>query len=131
MKDIEVFEGKSLSDLLKDIHDNTLQKRASIESMISTLSQYVQSVGDATIIAPIIREFFDVGVKSDEQLVKIATIVQRVVASDNREGDGDSGLLTEAEKEALLLSAMKELEITEQETTQQLQDTQDKVKLLP
>ena len=51
---------------------------------------------------PLIKEYLDVGVKNDEQLVKIATIVQRLVSSQARTGSADHEMISEDEKKQLL-----------------------------
>ena len=49
----------------------------------------------------------EIGVKNDEQLIKMATIIQRVVASSTTEGDFT---MSEDEKDQLL-QAMQDLQI--------------------
>ena len=51
---------------------------------------------------PLIKEYLDVSVKNDEQLVKIATIVQRLVSSQARTGGTDHEMISEDEKKQLL-----------------------------
>tara|TARA_Y100001938_G_C7783241_1_gene278947 strand:+ start:73 stop:315 length:243 start_codon:yes stop_codon:yes gene_type:complete len=51
---------------------------------------------------PLIKEYLDVSVKNDEQLVKIATIVQRLVSSQARAGTTDHEMISEDEKKQLL-----------------------------
>ena len=107
MKDTDVFEGKSFSDLLKDIHDNAVVKRSSINNVITQLVGMMKTQDDAIVLAPIIREFIDVGVKNDDQVIKVATIVQRMVTAQSY-GASDGGvLLSDAEKEQLLRNAME------------------------
>ena len=51
------------------------------------------------MIVPLIKEYLEIGVRNDEQLIKMATIVQRVVNNSS----GDDGLgISEAEKDELL-----------------------------
>ena len=107
MKDTDVFEGKSFSDLLRDIHDNALTKRTSINSVITQLVGMIKTQDDAIVLAPIVREFMDVGVKNDDQVIKVATIVQRMVSAQAYNSPDDGGLLSEAEKEQLLRNAME------------------------
>ena len=102
MSDFEIFEGKTLSSLFKDIHDNSVEKKDQIELLIKKLEPLIKNLGDATIVVPLIKEYLDVSVKNDEQLVKIATIVQRLVSSQARTGSVDSELITEDEKKQLL-----------------------------
>ena len=59
----------------------------------------VQEIGDATLIVPLIKEYLEIGVKNDEALIKMPTIVQRSMKAD--EG-GDVFGMSEAEKQQLL-----------------------------
>ena len=109
MKDTEVFEGKKLSELLKDIHDNALSKRETILGVIITLTGLLKTADQAVMLAPIIREFYDVSVKNDEQLVKIATIAQRVITAEsynNAEAGDVDAFMSEKEKDQLIANAM-------------------------
>ena len=56
--------------------------------------------GDATLIVPLIKEYLDLGIKNDEQLIKIATIIQRVVKSNETNNGGE--LISEEEKAQLM-----------------------------
>lgn len=77
-KSVELFEGKTLSDLFKEIYDNSADKRTQIKELVASLSPLIQGIGDATILVPLIKEYLEIGVKNDEQLVKLAQIVQRL-----------------------------------------------------
>ena len=77
-KSVELFEGKTLSDLFKEIYDNSANKRNQIKELVASLSPLIQGIGDATILVPLIKEYLEIGVKNDEQLVKLAQIVQRL-----------------------------------------------------
>ena len=98
-KDIQIFDGKSLSDLLKDIYDNSVQKKTQINKLTEELSNFVKRVSDVAVISPIIKEYLDVGVKNDEQLIKIAQVAAKLVGATNKEGDE---ILSEEEKQQLL-----------------------------
>ena len=59
--------------------------------------------GDTAVqIIPMLKEYLEINVKNDEQLVKIAGIVQRMVATENKAGSEDEFGLSEAEKEQLM-----------------------------
>ena len=90
-----LFDNKSFSDLLKEIHGNQKKKAKQLASLISELRPLVQSLGDATVIVPLIKEYMEISVKNDDQLVKMAAIVQRLSTGNANSGDG--GLLTEEE----------------------------------
>ena len=57
--------------------------------------------GDMGILGPVIKDLIDTSVRNDDQLVKLATIAQRIIASSQK-SEGDTGFLTEAEREQLL-----------------------------
>lgn len=87
--DIELFKGKNLSNLFEEIYSNSVSKREQIKDLIASLSPLIEGIGDATILVPLIKDYLDIGVKNDEQLVKLAQIVQRV-SSDKKASSGDS-----------------------------------------
>jgi len=54
------------------------------------------------IIVPLIKDYMDVGVKNDEQLVKLAAVIQRILLRQNESGDGSVAMITDAEREELM-----------------------------
>tara|TARA_S200002703_G_scaffold79392_1_gene68327 strand:+ start:168 stop:503 length:336 start_codon:yes stop_codon:yes gene_type:complete len=95
-----VFKKKKFSDILSEIYDNQKQKQQQISILISELKPLIQDIGDATLIVPLIKEYLDLGIKNDEQLIKVATIVQRMVKSSENNGTGE--LISEEEKAQLM-----------------------------
>lgn len=77
-KSVELFEGKNLADLFKEIYDNSTAKRQQIKELVGSLAPLIQGIGDATLLVPLIKEYLEIGVKNDEQLIKLAQIVQRL-----------------------------------------------------
>ena len=101
-----VFGNKRFSDLLNEIYDNQTQKKQQISALISELKPLIQEIGDATLIVPLIKEYLEISVKNDEQLIKMATIVQRAL-----QGMGDDGEFGISEEEkAELIEEMERLE---------------------
>jgi hypothetical protein len=50
-----------------------------------------------------LKEYLEINVKNDEQLVKLATVVQRIMAAEKRVSDsGDEFGLSESEKQQLM-----------------------------
>ena len=95
-----LFDDKSFSDLLKEIHGNQKKKAKQLASLIAELRPLVQSLGDATVVVPLIKEYMEISVKNDDQLIKMAAIVQRLSTSTSQNGDG--GLLTDEEMSQLM-----------------------------
>jgi hypothetical protein len=102
--DIEIFKGKTFSELMKDIYSNSSKKDRQINMLIGELRPLIKNVGDATVIVPLIKEYLEVGVKNDEHLVKLAAVVQRLVSTNNRvqSETGNSWMLSEEEKKQLM-----------------------------
>ena len=95
-----LFDDKSFSDLLKEIHGNQKKKAKQLASLIAELRPLVQSLGDATVVVPLIKEYMEISVKNDDQLIKMAAIVQRLSTGAAQSGDG--GLLTSEEMDQLM-----------------------------
>ena len=96
-----VFGGKKFSDILEEIYTNQKKKDKQINALIAELKPLVQSMGDATLIVPLIKEYLEISVKNDEQLIKMATIIQRMVNNATSNSDGGFGI-SEEEKAQLL-----------------------------
>tara|TARA_R110000751_G_scaffold28319_9_gene73959 strand:+ start:443 stop:790 length:348 start_codon:yes stop_codon:yes gene_type:complete len=95
----KVFGKKKFSDILSEIYDNQKKKEAQISSLIQELKPLINDIGDATLIVPLIKEYMDLGIKNDEQLIKMATIIQRALNSNSSEDESFG--LTEDEKTQL------------------------------
>ena len=99
--DFEVFEGKSLSDVFKDIYDNSKRNKEQLEVLMKEVVGFIKDGDTAVQIIPMLKEYLEINVKNDEQLVKIAAIVQRLASSDSKGAEAEFGL-SEEEKEQLL-----------------------------
>jgi hypothetical protein len=76
--DTTIFGKKTVSDVLKEIYDNSRTKEKQINALIGELKPLVENIGDATLVVPMIKEYLEVGVKNDEHLIKMLAIVQRM-----------------------------------------------------
>ena len=95
-----IFDDKSFSDLLKEIHKNQSKKSKQLAALIAELRPLITSLGDATVVVPLIKEYMEISVKNDDQLIKMAAIVQRLSTGAAQNGDG--GLLTAEEMDQLM-----------------------------
>lgn len=87
--DKTIFRDKTLSDIFGEIYDNSTATRAQVRGLIGELKPLIENIGDATLIVPMIKEYMEIGVKNDEHLIKLATVVQRIEAIQARGGDGE------------------------------------------
>lgn len=76
--DTTIFGKKTVSDVLKEIYDNSKNKEKQINALIGELKPLVENIGDATLVVPMIKEYLEVGVKNDEHLIKMVALVQRL-----------------------------------------------------
>jgi hypothetical protein len=83
-KDYEIFEGKTLSDVFKDIYDNSKTNKTQLEVLMKEVVGFIKDGDTAVQIIPMLKEYLEINVKNDEQLVKLATIVQRITAAEKR-----------------------------------------------
>ena len=119
-KDYEIFEGKTLSDVFKDIYDNSKTNKQQLEVLMKEVVGFIKDGDTAVQIVPMLKEYLEINVKNDEQLVKLATIVQRITAAEKRITSDDSEFgLSEAEKEQLMSAIETDV--------QELQTKQDEV----
>tara|TARA_R100001463_G_scaffold22378_3_gene53721 strand:+ start:8609 stop:8986 length:378 start_codon:yes stop_codon:yes gene_type:complete len=117
--DFEIFDGKTLSDVFKDIYDNSKRNKEQLEVLMKEVVGFIKDGDTAVQIIPMLKEYLEINVKNDEQLVKLATIVQRLAQAGNKsDSDGEFGL-TDKEKEQLMSSI--------EETVNELQDHNDNI----
>ena len=100
--DYEIFEGKSLSGLFKDIYENTKTNKTQLEVLMKEVVGFIKDGDTAVQIIPMLKEYLEINVKNDDQLVKVAAIVQRIIAAENKGSSEDEFGLSEAEKEQLM-----------------------------
>ena len=102
--DYEIFEGKSLSSLFKDIYSNSKRNKTQLEILVKEVSGFIKDGDMAVQLIPMIKEYLDINVKNDELLVKLASIVQRLIQAENKSTNSDDFSLSDNEKEQLLRS---------------------------
>ena len=123
---IEIFEGKTFQDLTKDIYENSQKKKLQIDLLIQEIHGMITTIDDAVAVAPIIKEYMEVSVKNDEHLVKLAGVLQRILNKSKGESD-ESSLLSESEKEELMLTLQETVDDLQNEKTR-LDNIKDKQK---
>ena len=117
--DYEIFEGKSLSSLFEDIYKNTEYNRKQLDILTKELVQFIKDGDTAVQIVPMIKEYLEINVKNDDQLVKMAGIVQRLISAESKAGAENEYGLSDEEKNQLL-SGMED-------TIKDLQQESDKI----
>lgn len=103
---IKLYKGTTFASLLKEIHTNQKTKEAELRQLIANLKPFITTAGDAVILVPLIKDYINTSVKNDENLIKMATIVQRAISASTKGGEGDLNF-TDAEKDALMEEVQK------------------------
>ena len=83
--DTVIFRTKKLSDVLEEIYNNSKTKDSQINTLIQQLQPLIETTGDAMLVVPLIKQYLELSVKNDEQLVKVASIVQRIESKSDAE----------------------------------------------
>jgi len=99
--DTVLFDKKKLSDIFKEIYSNSKAKDSQISELILQLKPLINTQTNAQIIVPLIKEYLDLGVKNNEQLIKLAGIAQRAETIKGTEG----GIGISAEELAKILES--------------------------
>jgi hypothetical protein len=121
--EFQLFDGKNLSSLFKDIYENQQTKKKNISEMIESLRKLIRNVGEATVLAPIIKDLIDSSIKNDDHLIKLANIAQRL-ASAEAKGIGEDGWLSETEKAQLLQDMEDTINEVEKKADEKMIDIQ-------
>ena len=124
--DYEIFEGKSLSSLFKDIYSNSKRNKTQLEILVKEVSGFIKDGDMAVQLIPMIKEYLDINVKNDELLVKLASIVQRLIQAENKSTSSDDLSLSDSEK-AQLLSSLDETVLELQKKSDDILDDIDSI----
>jgi len=116
--DKEIFKGKTLSDLFSEIYDNSKETKSQVKGLIGELKPLIENIGDATLLVPMIKEYMEIGVKNDEHLIKLATVIQRleIAATKGESGEFDfSDLQDLLEEQEAMENEVKQIGTGEEE----------------
>lgn len=103
MSEIEVYPGKNLSDLFRDVCETSVQKRQQLNEFIIQLQGLIKTSTDAMMVVPMIKDYMDIGVRNEDLVIKVASIVQKLASGKAMASDGSGEyLLSESEKAQLL-----------------------------
>ena len=110
-KDTPLFDDKTFSDLLRDVYSNTKKKETQINTLIDQLKPLIRNMTDASLMVPLIKEYLEISVKNDDNLVRLTGIVQRLLVVNNKDKTDELGL-SDAERTQLLQEAQTILDVS-------------------
>jgi hypothetical protein len=98
MKKEKIFEvnGKDISyeDILAKIYQNSEERSHQITKIVTHLRDSIKNAGDAAVMAPWIAEYLATSVKNDDNLIKLAAIISRVMKGKPMKEDANNFGLT-------------------------------------
>lgn len=103
-EDVKAFGDKSLGNVLEEAYDRSKEEREVIEGLIDELSGLMDDTDDAVMLVPLIKEYLEINVKNNEQLIKISKVIQRMYNATIKEDDGGgsiAGGLSDQEKDQI------------------------------
>ena len=119
--DYEIFKGKSLSSLFQDIYENQNYNRKQLDVLTRNITSMIKDGDTAVQIVPMIKEYLEINVRNDELLVKLASIVQKIISTENKgESESEFGL-SELAKQEIMNTILEH-------DTKDLQETSDKIR---
>lgn len=101
-----VFGKKKASDILKEIYDRSSIRDKQITQLILQLKDLIEggNIADALQIAPLIAAYLKASLTNDENLIKLAAIIQR--SMDKGDDTGDYSIPEDERKQLLELAQM-------------------------
>ena len=97
----KVFDGKSLEDVVKEVYDHHKKKETDLKSEILRISTMITNPGDAVVLLPLLKGFYDSSLKNDETLVKIIQIFQKASEASKKDSDAGGSLLSQKDIDQL------------------------------
>lgn len=97
-----VFKNKKYSDIVKEVYDRNTKKEQEIKGLIGQLTGLINNVQDATIMVPLIAQYMNISIKNDDNLVKLAVVLQKAL---DKSGETDDFMLTDEDKAKILEEA--------------------------
>lgn len=103
---IKVYDDTSLANILKRIDNNSEQKSERISELTDMLSGMIDNLDDAVVLVPLVKEYLEVDIKNDKQMIELAKIVQRLLTgymrnSENIDTTGIGDQMNDSDRSAL------------------------------
>ena len=103
-----------------------LYNKKQLDVLTKELVQFIKDGDTAVQIVPMIKEYLEINVRNDDQLVKMASIVQRLISSEQRASSEDEFGLSEEEKNQLmnnLEDAVKDIQVENDKIQNKIEQT--------
>ena len=82
LREIELFEGKSLDDIFKVIYEQSIDQQSEAMSTFKKMNEFVQDAEDAFMSGDKAAPYLDSAHKATENIIKMVTASQKMVSQD-------------------------------------------------
>jgi len=100
--DFDICDGKTFRDLCRDILGRSEAKKNQVDMLYSDMRNHIKDATSALNFVPQLKGLIETGIKNDEQLVKLAAILQRLQSTQIEVTGGEGTGLSEADKDQLM-----------------------------
>jgi deoxyribose-phosphate aldolase len=107
--DFEICDGKSFRDLCRDILSRSDSKKNQVDILYTDMRQHIKDASSALNFVPQLKALIETGIKNDEQLVKLAAILQRLQSTQIEATGGEGGGGLSEEDKAQLMREVSEV----------------------
>lgn len=81
--EVVMFDDYKYPDLIKQIHTNNQQRKQKIGQLLTQMSGLVTDLQSAMTLSTIIMDLLKLTIANDNQLIQVAKVIQKYVASIN------------------------------------------------
>jgi len=82
LREIELFEGKTLDDIFKVIYDQSIDQQTEAMKTFKKMNEFVQDAEDAFMSGDKAAPYLDSAHKATENIIKMITASQKMVAQE-------------------------------------------------
>ena len=93
-----LFKKKTFGNIMEEIYNNSQANDKRIIGLIEDMKEFIQGIGDAITLAPIIATYVKLSIDNNDHIIKMAAIAQKCL--DKGKETGDFGL-SESDREQL------------------------------
>ena len=86
MKDIKVYEGKKISEIIADVVKNCEEEKQRAIEMFDNIKAECNNPEQMMLIGPVAATFLEIASKQTDNLIKLSNAVQKIHSTSTEEG---------------------------------------------
>lgn len=110
LSEVKIFvtkDGEKITyeDLLREVYENNQDTKQSIRDLVDQMVSLIKHPSDAMMVMAHVTMMLDTKVKNDDLLVKLASILSRLIQQKTEKASGGDWEISDEEKRQLLQEA--------------------------